>query len=99
MRHPVVRLFCLFVYYFCLYYSGKSTVLRNPTSFCLDEVGNIIVADSATNSFKFFSPEGDLFHKIGEDTVGSDEVKGVYDIVTYNGNVIVSCNDGSIRIY
>ena len=80
-------------------YSGKSTVLRDPTSFCLDEAGNFIVADSATNSIKFFSPEGDLFHKIGEDTVGSDEVTGVYDIVTYNGNVIVSCNDGSIRIY
>ena len=38
---------------------------------------------------KFFSPEGDLFHTIGEDTVGSDEVKNTTDIVTYNGKVIV----------
>ena len=52
-------------------------------------MGNIIVTDFATDSMKFFSPEGDLFHTIGEDTVGSDEVAGTTDIVTYNGKVIV----------
>ena len=40
-----------------------------------------------------------LFHTIGEDTVGSDEVKGVTDIVAYNGKVIVSCKDGVLRIF
>ena len=70
---------------------GKSTLIKNLTTFCVDLVGNIIVTDSATNSIKFFSPEGDLFHTIGEDTVGSDEVSGAKDIVAYNGKVIVLC--------
>ena len=70
---------------------GKSTIVKDPTTFCVDLVGNIIVTDFATNSMKFFSPEGDLFHTIGEDTVGSDEVKSAKDIVAYNGKVIVLC--------
>ena len=41
----------------------------------------------------------DLFHTIGEDTVGSDEVKRVTHIVAYNGKVIVSCKDGVLRIF
>ena len=73
-----------------MFFIGKS-IINNPTSFCLDEIGNIIVTDSVTNSIKFFSPEGDLFHTIGEDTVGSDEVVGATDIVAYKGKVIVSC--------
>ena len=75
---------------FVCFFIGKS-IINNPTSFCLDEIGNIIVTNSATNSIKFFSPEGDLFHTIGEDTVGSDEVVGATDIVAYKGNVVVLC--------
>ena len=85
---------CLFIIV-CL---GKE-LLKNPTSFCVDEAGNFIFIDSDTNSIKFFSPEGDLFHTIGEDTVGSDVVVGATDIATYNGKVIVSTRDGHIRIY
>ena len=70
----------------------------NPTSFCVDLVGNIIVTDSATNSIKFFSPEGDLFHTIGKGTVGSDEVENAYDVVLYKDILIVACGN-HIRTY
>ena len=86
-------------YYTFISYLGKSTIVKNPTTFCVDLVGNFIVTDPATNSMKFFSPEGDLFHTIGEDTVGSDEVAGAKDIVAYNGKVVVSTSDGRIRMY
>ena len=69
--------------------------MKDPTSFCVDKDDNIIVADSGTDSIKFFSPEGgDPFHKIGEDTVGSDVVRGVNDVGTYGDKIIVSCHDG-----
>ncbi|KAI6646750.1 hypothetical protein LOD99_12870 [Oopsacas minuta] len=85
---------------------GESRILANTQSFYLDESGNIIVTNSRTNSIKFFSPAGILFHTIGEDEVGSDEVEGVNDIIVYKGKVIVSCNGvtpwqrpSCIRIY
>ena len=85
-----------------LFFLVKSNFINRP-SFCLDEIGNIIVTDSATNSIKFFSPEGDLFHTIGEDTVGSDEVVGATDIVAYKGKVVVLCAKGAsgryMRVY
>ena len=84
---------CLFV---CL---GEELAVKKPSSFCIDEIGNIIVTDSETDSIKFFSPEGELFHTIGEDTVGSDVVRGTTDIVTFGNKIIVSCNDGRILIY
>ena len=82
---------------------GKSGFPKYPTSFCVDEVGNFIVTNFATGSIRFFSPEGDLFYKIGEDTVGSDVVVGATDMVAYNGKVIVLCHKryhyGQIRVY
>ena len=80
-------------YFTFISYLGKSTLIKNPTTFCVDLVGNFIVTDSATNSMKFFSPEGDLFHTIGEDTVGSDEVSGAKDVVLYKDILIVTCGN------
>ena len=85
-------------YFTFISYLGKSTLVKNATTFCVDVVGNFIVTDSATNSMKFFSPEGDLFHTIGEDTVGSDEVAGATDVVLYNDILIVACGN-HIRTY
>lgn len=67
-------------------------------SFWIDEVGNIIVAVSTSQSVRFFSPEGNLFHKIGEDMVGSDQVGRCTDVTMYNDTLIVAGYD-DLRIY
>ena len=91
-------LYVIFVIYFVLFCCLVRPTKWNPTSFCLDEIGNIIVTNSATNSIKFFSPEGDLFHTIGEDTVGSDEVVGATDIVMYR-DILIVVYGNHIRTY
>ena len=62
-------------------------------------MGNIIISDSATKSLKFFSPEGDPIHTIGENTVGSDSIVRCSGIVVYKNSIIVACRDYSNRGY
>ena len=70
----------------------------NVLSFYIDEIGNTIVSDWYSSSLKFFSPEGDLFHKIGGDVVGSDIMERANDVVIYHNSIVVSCDD-FIRMY
>ena len=69
-------------------------------------MGNILVSHSATSSIKFFSPEGDPIHTIGENTVGSDSITECSGIAVYKDSIIVACRDHSrygkgyhIRLY
>ena len=62
-------------------------------------MGNIIISDYATSSIKFFSPEGDPIHTIGENTVGSDTITWRSDIAVHKDSIIVACRDYSCKDY
>ena len=87
----------LFVFIICFLALKEPHWLR-IRSFWIDEVGNIIVAVSDSQSIRFFSPEGNLFHKIGKDMVGSDEVGKCTDVTMYKDTLIVACCD-DLRTY
>ena len=87
---------CIFIY---LFYLGKIPTVRNASTFCIDQMGNVIVSDSATKSLKFFSPEGDPIHTIGENTVGSDTITECSGIAVYKNSIIVACCDYSCEGY
>ena len=78
---------------------GKIPNMHDASAFCIDQMGNVIVSDSATKSLKFFSPEGDPMHTIGENTVGSDSIIGCSDIAVYKNSIIVACRDYSGKDY
>ena len=86
-------------YLFYLFYLGKIPIFRNTSTFCIDQMGNIIVSDSATKSLKFFSPEGDPIHTIGENAVGSDSITRCSDIAVYKDSIVVACRDYSTKGY
>ena len=95
MTHKITTYYpqpTVFVLNINLFVVGESSI-RNPKSFWIDEVGNTIVSVSATQSIRFFSPEGDLFHEIGEGTVRSERVKECNDITMYKDTLIVACDD------
>ena len=80
-------------YLFYLLYLGKIPNLENTRAFCIDQMGNVIISDYATKSLKFFSPEGDPIHTIGENTVGSDSIAWCSGIAVYKNSIIVACRD------
>ena len=86
-------------YLFYLFYLGKIPNIHDASTFCIDQMGNVIISDSATKSLKFFSPGGDPIHTIGENTVGSDSIVRCSDIAVYKNSIVVACRDYSDKYY
>ncbi|KAI6655941.1 E3 ubiquitin-protein ligase TRIM71-like [Oopsacas minuta] len=65
--------------------------LKDPKSFCLDDQCNIIIADYGADTIKIFTPAGEIIHKIGRETPGTEDVSGCFGVVWIEGRLIVSC--------
>ena len=52
---------------------GEDGMVYDPNFFCLDTVGNILIADTWHNDVKILSPSGHLIHKMGKEGHGRGE--------------------------
>ena len=52
---------------------GEDGMMCNPSFFCLDTAGNILITDNERNDVKILSPSGHLIHKIGKEGHGRGE--------------------------
>ena len=67
----------------------KGSDVDNPISFCLDQLGNTVVADHGDDSVKVFSRDGAVSVVSGD----SSEVNGYYSVVVCGGRFVVSCRE------
>ena len=67
----------------------KGIDVKNPISFCLDQLGNVIVTDYGSDSVKVFSTDGLVSVVSGV----SSEVNGYYSVVVCGDRYVVSCRE------
>ena len=69
---------------------GKDGMVYDPSFFCLDTVGNILITDYYRHSIKILSPSGQLIHTIGKEGHGRGELYRPFGIcVTQSGTIFV----------
>ena len=65
-------------------------MVYDPSFFCLDTVGNILITDYYRHSIKILSPSGQLIHTIGKEGHGRGELYRPFGIcVTQSGTIFV----------
>ena len=75
---------------------GEDGMMCNPSFFCLDTAGNILITDNERNDVKILSPSGHLIHKIGKEGHGRGEFRyprgicvtefGIIFVISWNSN-------------
>jgi hypothetical protein len=64
-----------------------------PTSFCLDEAGNIYITDYVNKAVKMFSPDGEFIAVVANDVAGNHVAVG------QKGNIYVRCDGGIVKYF
>ena len=59
---------------------GEDGMVYDPTFFCLDPAGNILITDYHRHNIKILSPSGQLMHTIGKEGHGRGELYRPYGI-------------------
>ena len=74
---------------------GEDGMVSDPSFFCLDPAGNILITDFNRDSIKILSPSGQLTHKIGEEGHETGELVEPYGICISETGTIFVVSDNS----